>query len=278
MDTIDILDLYDGIKGDIKFVTTSSVRTNIILSLNKGNKDLNTLKKELHLESSAALHALKKLENQKMVIKKENGYSLSSFGTLYAFESGKLFKSFYAVKKCEKIWLDHWINGIPPNLLAEIGKLSNSFLVESTPTDIIKPHSYYAELVSNAYKIKSVSPIFYYPYIDLYKNSLKENIDMELILTPLILDKMIETAGSDFLNEILSSKNFKLYKIDEDVRIAFTVAENFLSIGLFSNEGLFDATINLISYDTDAIEWGNKLFNYYLSKAKKLDLDNFDKK
>lgn len=277
MDTANILNLYDNVRGDIKFVTTSSVRTNIILSLNKGNKDLNELKSELKLESSAALHALKKLENNDIIIKKGNEYSLSTFGKLYAVKSENLFKSFYAIKKCEKIWLDHLINGIPKTLLKEIRCLSNSFLVESTPTDIIKPHSHYAKLVAKAHEIKGVSPIFYYPYVDLFKNALERNAEVELILTPLILAKTVETAGVEIINELISSKDLKLYEIDEDVKIAFTVAENFLSIGLFSTEGLYDATVNLINYDTDAIEWGNKLFNYYLKRAKKVDLDYFDK-
>ena len=42
-----------------------------------------------------------------------------------------------------------------------MGCLANSIIVESTPTDVIKPHSYYAELVSKSCNIKSVSPIFY---------------------------------------------------------------------------------------------------------------------
>ncbi|MGB9978487.1 helix-turn-helix transcriptional regulator [Methanobacterium sp.] len=277
MGIIDTLNRYEDIKGDIKFVTTSSVRTKIILSLNKGNKDLNTLKDELDLESSAALHALKKLESQNMIVKKENEYSLSSVGRLYAVKSSNLFKSFYTIKKYEKIWLNHGIDGIPRNLLKEIKCLNNSFLVESTPTDIIKPHSHYAELVTKAHEIKSISPIFYYPYIDLYKNALKRNANVKLILTPLILAKLTETAGVEILNEILSSKKFKLYKTNEDTKIVLTVTENFLSLGLFSTEGLYDATITLISYDADAIEWGNKLFNYYLDKAREFNLDNLNK-
>ena len=276
MDILDTLNHYEDVKSDIKFVTTSSVRTKIILSLNEGDKDLNTLKNELDLESSAALHALKKLNGQNIIIKKENEYSLSSFGKLYAIKSENLFKSFYTIKKYEKIWLDHCIHGIPKNLLKEFKCLKNSFLVESTPTDIIKPHTHYAKLTNESCKIKAISPIFYYPYIDIYKNALKRDADVELILTPLILAKMTETAGNGILKEILSSKKFKLHKIDSNVKIFFTVTENFLSLGLFSTGGLYDATMNLISYDTDAIKWGNKLFNYYINKTRKLTLDNFD--
>ena len=277
MDILDTLNHYEDTKGHIKFVTTSSVRTKVILSLNKGNKDLNIIKNELDLESSAALHALKKLESQHIIIKKETEYFLSPIGKLYAVKLKNLFKSCYTIKKYEKIWLDHCIDGIPKKLLKEIKSLNNSLLVESTPTDIIKPHSHYTKLVTNAHEIKSISPIFYYPYIDIYKNALKRNADVKLILTPLILAKMTETAGMEILNEILSSENFKLYKIEEDVKIVFTVTENFLSLGLFSTEGLYDATMNLISHDADAIEWGNKLFNYYLDKTRELTLDNLNK-
>ena len=277
MDIIDTLNRYEDIKGDIKFITTSGVRTKIILSLNEENKDLNKLKNELNLESSAALHALKKLESQNIIIKKGNKYSLSSVGKLYAVKSENLFKSVYTIKKCKKIWLTHCIEGIPQNLLKEIKCLNNSFLVESTPIDIIKPHSHYAELVTKAKNVRSLSPIFYYPYIDLYKNALKRNVNVELILTPLVLAKLAETAGFGILKKIDSSRNFKLYEIDEDVKIAFTVTENFLSFGLFSTEGLYDATINLTSYDPDAIEWGNKLFNYYSNKAQKFILDSLSR-
>lgn len=275
MGTIDVLNSYNYVKDDLKFTTTSSVRTKIILSLNQRDKDLNDLKIELHLESSAALHALKKLENQDIIFKKGKKYHLSSFGKIYALKSENLFKSFHAIKKCEKIWLDHRIEGIPGDFLKEIRCLSNSFLVESTPIDIIKPYNHYAELLSQAIQIKSVSPIFYYPNLNLYENILKKNADVELILTPLILEKMIKTIDKDNLKKISLLKNLKIQEIDEDVKIAFTVTEKFLSLGLFSIEGMYDATINLISYDTDAIEWGNKLFDYYLKKAQKVNLDSF---
>lgn len=276
MNTIDILNRYDDVKDDIKFVTTSSVRTKVILSLNKESKDLYDLKKELNLESSAALHALKKLENQNIVIKKDDEYSLSSFGRLYAVKSENLFQSFYAIKKYENMWLDHQIKGIPQKLLKEMNRLSNSFIVESTPTDIIKPHSHYSKLLSKSHKIKGVSPIFYYPYLDLYKNVLKKNADVELILTPLIFDKLAEITNTKRLNELISSGSLKLHEIDEDIKIVFTVTENFLSLGLFSTEGLYDATMNLISCDKDAIKWGDKLFNYYLKKAGKFNLEFFE--
>lgn len=276
MDTANILNLYDDVKDNIKFITASSVRTKIILSLIQETKNLTALKNELNFESSSALRELKKLEDRDIIYKKENEYSLSSFGKVYATRSKDLFEFIYVIKKHEKIFLGHHIDGIPSDLLREIKHLKDSSIIESTPLNIIKPHTNYAKLLSDALSIKGVSPIFYYPYIDLYTKKLKENADVDLILTPLILDKVLETANKENIKKVLKSGILKLWKIDEDVKIAFTVTDKFLSLGLFSADGLYDATMNLVSFDEDAIKWGNELFDYYLRKAHRFELEHSD--
>lgn len=276
MDTKSILDAYESVKDDIKFITASVVRTKIILSLNKSDKCLNDFKNELNLQSSSILRALKTLENESMIFKRGDKYFLSEFGKIIALKLDNFFKSVHAITKCEKMWLDHCIKGIPPFLIKNVGCLNNSFIVESTPTDIIKPHTYYVEIVSKCNKIRTVSSIFYHPYLDLYKERFESEAEVEIILTPLLFDVVRKAVPSDRLKEIISSNYFKLLEIDEDVSIQFTVTEKFICIGLFSNEGLYDATMNLISYDTDAIRWGNELFGHYSRKSQSIDLNNIE--
>ncbi|MBI5681088.1 MAG: DUF1724 domain-containing protein [Methanobacterium sp.] len=276
MDTKNILDVYESVKNDIKFITASAVRTKIILSLNKSDKCLNDFKNEMNLQSSSILRALKALENEDMVFKLEGRYFLSEFGRIIALKLENFFKSVHAITKCEKIWLDHCISGIPPFLIIKIGHLSNSFIVESTSTDIIKPQTYYAEILSKCNRIRAVNSIFYYPYLELYKERFKSEAEVEMILTPLILGVVNKTVSRDKLEKIISSNHFNLLEIDEDVNIKFTVTETFFSLGLFLNDGLYDATMNLVSYDRDAIKWGNELFDYYLKKSQNFNLDELE--
>jgi predicted transcriptional regulator len=62
--------------------------------------------------------------------------------------------------------------------------------------------------------------------------------------------------------------------VDEDIKIAFTVTEKFLNFGLFSHDGMYDATMVLINYDKDAIQWGEELYEYYLKKAEIINLND----
>jgi predicted transcriptional regulator len=274
MNTNEIMDVYDDIKDDLKFITTSSIRTKIILCLKEGDKGLNELKCQLDLKPSPISHALKRLENEDIILKKGKKYSLSSLGKLYVIKSENLFKSLETIKNCEKMWLNHLIDGIPPFLIKKMGCLANSKIVESTPTDVIKPHTYYAELVSRSYNIKAVSPIFYYPFFDLYTTGLKKEAKAEIIVTPLILDAVLKNVGMEKLEKRISSSNLKILRVDEDIKIAFTVTEKFLNFGLFLNDGLYDATMSLVTYDKEAIMWGEELYDYYLKKAKVVNLED----
>ncbi len=276
MEINNILNQYDNVKDDLKLLTTSNIRSKVILSLNNGDKQLSDLKNELQLGSSTILRAMEKLKTKDIIIKNDNKYSLSPYGKLSAIKLENMLKSCYAIKKNKILWLEHHIDGIPEYLLEDIGCLSNSFIIEATSIDVVRPYSYFAELFIESCQIKSISPIFYNQYISLYKEVLKKGSNLELMLTPMILDKLIETMGMDQLKELISLYGLKIGIIEEDTNIVFTVTEKFISIGLFSNEGQFDGTIKLISFNADAIEWGNKLFEYYLKKAQLIDLDYFE--
>ncbi|MGF7118063.1 helix-turn-helix transcriptional regulator [Methanobacterium oryzae] len=275
METNNILNQYDNVKDDLKLLTTSNVRSKIILSLNNGNKQLSSLRNELKLGSSTILRAMEKLKTHNILIKKDREYSLSPYGKLYAFKLEKMLKSYYAIKNNDILWLEHHINGIPEYLLKDIGCLCDSIIIKGTPTDVVRPYTYFAELFNESQEIKCISPIFYNQYVFLYKKVLKKGSTLELMLTPMILDKLIETIGIDELKKLILSNGLKIGVIDEDTNIIFTVTEKFISIGLFSNEGQFDGTMKLFSFSPDAIKWGNKLYEYYLKKAQLIDLDYF---
>lgn len=272
MDTGNIIDIYDTVKDDLKFITTSSVRTKIILSLKEGDKSINDLRSQLDLKPSSVSHALKNLEMEGIVFKDGKNYDLTSLGKLYSIKSENLIKSFGTIKNGQKMWLNHLMEGIPPFLIKKMGCLNNSFIVESTPTDIIKPHTYYAEILSKSNRIKVVSPIFYYPFFDLYTEGLGDKAKVEIILTPLILDAMIKNMGKAKLEKVIPSNNLKFLSMDKDIKIVFTVTEKFLILGLFLHDGLYDATMSLVTYDKDAIKWGEELYEYYLKETEEINL------
>ncbi len=172
-----------------------------------------------------------------------------------------------ALKKHEVFWLTHDLSGIPPHLLEKIGWLKDSTLFEDTATDIFKVHTNFINLLASAKKIRGVSSIFVPEYPALFEELiLKEKVDVELILTKEVLEKI----DKEILKEIFTDKssNFKLYITEKDAKAAFTVTEYFLSLGLFHVDGTYDYNRDFVSYDKKAIEWGKELFEWYCKRAE----------
>ncbi len=266
----DILKLYEKVRDNLKFFTASDVRTKIIIVLNNGLKNLGDLKEETNLNSSTILHGMNQLEEKNLILKQSGGYSLSQTGKIVALNIISLIKASTSLGELEKIFLKHEIEAIPEYLLENIGSLKNAIVVESTPTDVMKPHAVHAELLSKAKEIKYISSVLLPQKIEMFEDLL-ENSSLQLMVTPEILDKWIEIKGRENLKKALEEKDFKLWKID-NARMSFTVSDKFIALGLFSTDGIYDLHKYLIGEDDEAIKWGNCLFEYYLKKAKEVKL------
>lgn len=258
---------YDKAADLLKFLTSSNVRTSILLSLNESSKNLTDLKQELNLESSTVIHSTNKLEKRDLIFKNGENYNLSQTGKIFALKLVNLIKTMDTVKNHEKLWLNHEIEGIPEDLLLKIGELRNSILIKPEPTDINKPHTTFTQLLQSSKKLKGVSPVFHLDFAEIVAALVSEGANVQLIFTEVILEKVINSIPK----EILLKDNFKVYLINEEVKEAFAVTNSFLSFGLFLMDGLYDYSTDLVSEDKDAIAWGELLFEYYLQKSKRIN-------
>ncbi len=68
----------------------------------------------------------------------------------------------------------------------------------------------------------------------------------------------------EYLERLILENQLKLWKIKEDVKVAFTVTDNFIALGLSMINGRYDNTKLLLSGYDDMLKWGDKLFEYYL--------------
>jgi predicted transcriptional regulator len=271
MNVKNILEIYEVVSDDLKFLLTSGVRTKVIISLIGGPRNLGDLKKELNLDAASISHALKNLAERQFVVKMDNAYNLSQKGKIICIKLVDGIRTVYVVQGKEKLWLNHDIEYIPKALLSNLGDLSDSILVESEPTDLFKPFENYNNILLESDDIKGLSPIFRLDLVESIQKRVENGADVELIFTSDVLTKLLSTVDPECLPDLenyISRDNLKIWQIDNEVKIAFTVTDKFLSLGLFSSTGEYDSTKDLVSDDPDALAWGNRLFDYYKAKSK----------
>lgn len=275
MSSKNLIKMYDEVKNDLKFISSSGVRAKIIISLTSGNKELNDLKEDLTMDTSNILHAIRDLEKQDLIFKQKNNYILSPTGIIVGLKLVDFIKTISAVQKNKKIWLNHEISGIPEHMILRMGELYDSNLVESEHTNILKPRENYSQILMDSRNIKGISPIFYPNYIDEFKLLIKNDKEVELILTNNIIKKImnfINPASIIELKELLSQKKLIIWTTDDNIKVAFTVTDKFICLGLFTTSGEYDTTKDLVSDHPDAVTWGNSLFEFYREKSNLLKL------
>jgi predicted transcriptional regulator len=265
-------ELLDEVQDNLKFLAISGVRAKIMITLQEGPKNLSELRELIDLRSSTILHGMNELEKRKIVQKTGDRYSLTTTGKILTLNFADLVKSVIVTKRFEKLWEGHNIEGIPDDLMLRIGSLMNADLIQSEPTDIYKPHMNYTQLLSRSNKFRGVSPLFHSDFKDEMIEMVSRGVDTQLIVTESIMNKLYELAAQDpetFTN-LTSQENFELWITDENVRIGFTVTDQFISLGLAFEDGSYDYSMDLVSDDLDAIIWGERLFEYYREKSKKI--------
>jgi len=238
--------------------------------LNENEKSLGDLRDGLKISSTTALHALKELEKSNLTFQRENKiYALTNIGRIMAMKLQDFSNAAEVMKKHERFWLDHDMSGIPDQLLEKIGWLIGSNLVEDTPTDIFKVHTNFVTLLTGAKEIKGISSIYVPEFMILFSDLIiNKKVDVELILTKEVIEKIDKTI----INNIISDKSlkFKLYITKEETRAAFTVTDYFFSLGLYYINRNYDYNRDLLSYERKGIEWGKRLFEWYLQKAERI--------
>lgn len=268
----EMFELYGNVKDDLKFLIASDVRSKILISLKDGSKNLGHLRREIHLSSSTILHGMYQLEKKDLIFRESGNYSLSQTGEIAAGKLMDLMKSINSLNRCKDLFLNHEIGCIPPYLLKDIGFLNKATIIKSTSTEMTKHHTILSQLLEGTKNFKQLSSVFFPQSAHLLLESLENNGEVHLLFTEEIIHKLSETAGPENLQRWVSSGRLKLGIIPDNTKISFTMADDFIILGLFSMDGAYDQNIFLKSDDYESLFWGKCLFNHYIKNSTEFGL------
>ncbi len=264
-------------KNILNLSVCSDLRKNILISLIDGKKSTGNLRANLKTSSSTIIHALRELESNHLLFQDRfRNYMLTNTGRIITLKLIDFNNAAEALKKHERFWLGHDLSGIPEHLMEKIGWLKDSNVVQIDPLDIIKMRDVYTGYIKTAKWIKRVSPVYSPDYTVIFRMSAEKNIGICLVLNRDMFNKLENIIGLEDIKNAISNHRLEILITEEKLKVALTVADNHLSLGLFTINGVYDTAYDLIGTDDMAIRWGHELFEYYRGKAKRYEITSPD--
>jgi len=262
------------VEENLKFIATSGVRMKMLSSLLERPKTSTELKDEFKIGASTIIHAARDLEREGYIKEEIDGYHLTTIGKIATLKLIEMAKTLYVLKKEKDFWLTHKIEDIPEEFITKFGELQGLRRIKATPTNLLQVLSLYIKIVGKSKVLQGISPVFVSEFSKLVKKLIKKGGKVELVISKDIKKPVLDSYQKEVDEEVkkrVKEGMLRIWEID-NVSIAMSVSERFLSIGFFNNDGTYDFTQDLVSYDKEAIEWGRKLFEYYKSRAKEIRL------
>ncbi|WP_297535531.1 winged helix-turn-helix domain-containing protein [Thermococcus sp.] len=257
----------------LKMILTSNVRYRVLLAISERPKTLGEIHEEVGSTKSTISHALSDLMEEKLITQdpETKKYYLTNLGLLVSGQIRSMIDALEVIKSFEDFWLAHDLSGIPEPLLLRIGDLKGAKIHRVTPESLRPPHQVFMELLKTSEWVKGVSPILFTDYPREFMSlALEKGVDIEIITTPKVYEKLIEMSEPEVVGLVKEAPNVRLYIIEENPKVAFTVTNNFLSLGLFFPNGTYDMTSDIIATTERAKRWGIELFEHYKKNAKRV--------
>jgi predicted transcriptional regulator len=267
------LEVYQKINKIVQSIYTSRLKIQILLSLGGGIKTLSTLREVTGSTSQALIPKIRGLERLSLVEPREHGYALTSLGRIVASRVEDFIVTLGSIYQQKEFWSTHDIEGIPTPFLVEIGDLLNSELKYDTTTDILHVYSNYVKMLKEASFIKGISSVMSPGLAEALTERILAGVPVDLIVNANVLDILKQEPYLSQIRKLEEFPNFHMWVTDEPLRIGITVTDKHLSLGLNRMDGkMYDSSTDLYGSTPRSIQWGNRLFHYFLERSKLLTL------
>ncbi len=258
-------------KGLLSLLAFSEKRRIILLMLQEETKTLTEIKNYFKVTSPEILPQIRKLEKGNLIFQDGKKYALTEVGKIITKSCNYLFQTLKIFENNMGFWKEHRIGGIPEEFRMRFYELGDYKIFESTPTEIFKSHEEYVKNLLKSNRIRGVSPALHPEYPKIVTMLAERGVDISIVVQKKVFDKLQKEYKTD-LRRYLSCSNATLKICDEQIEIAFTTSDIFLSMRLFLIDGTYDFYKNIISYEISALKLGEDLFKFYEKRSEKVEL------
>jgi len=158
---------------------------------------------------------------------------------------------------------------IPLSLRLKLGKLASCKIVDPEPNWIFEPPEEFINNLIKSTEIMHFSSFFQPVFSGLHPNLLGKNKDVTFVIAKNISEKVYSLFARRPRGPLLAENlDFYVYNGSSSI-VSLTVTEKFMALLLRDKKGKLDYRL-LMSSESNAIEWGKELFDYYKDLSKKI--------
>lgn len=119
-------------------------------------------------------------------------------------------------------------------------------------------------MIKEADHIYGISSVVTEGYADSILERVKEGTPVELIVPLHVAEELKQPPYAEKLKALKNYKNFRLKFTNETIKLGLIVTDKCLALSLYKKRGTeYDISTGLFSSDPKAIEWGERLFEYF---------------
>ena len=257
---------FKDIQKEIKFLTNSDNRLEILHCLLKSPQTLKEIHEKTGLNNSSISINVSSLEDKGYVANRNDIYYLTNASKIILTNIFYFNKSANFLDKNADFFNSHKLNNLQFNALKDMSSLENSELVESTSTDIFKTVRIFPEFSVGSKSIKTIFPYVHPQINDLLKYWFDNDVDVKLILEEDVSKAFIELFN-DFEYGGESNSRISVKTVNRNLDFVLGVTDEGIILGFYKEDGKFDQNAVFTSRDSEAVVWGNDIFKEYENLA-----------
>ena len=267
------LEVYNNTYKMIQSLFSSRLKTQILLSVTEGPKQLSTLRDVTGSTSQAIIPKIRSLEHLSLIESYNHEYHVTPVGRILATKIGDFVMTMGELMQHQEFWATHDIEGIPQPFLYQIGNLYGSEVKFDTTDNMFHVYTHFVSILQQAGYIHGISSVMSAAVADVLSARITAGVPVELVVSHNVMEGLMQEPFLSKIQQLKPYKNFKIWVVDELLHLGITVTDKHLSLGLnkMTND-VYDSSADMHSSDPKAREWAERLFQYYRDRAVLLEL------
>lgn len=244
----------------------SDKRKNTLMLLKDGPMEMELMLRHLDTTRQALLPQVRVLEEHSLVTGSHDTYELTTIGKRIVEDMVPLLDTMSVLDNDIDYWGTHKFDFIPEHLLTKISLLKDLKIIRPSLSEMFELNKEYMEYSKRSASIYKVATFFHPDFPTFFSQLTADNINVHFIITEDAFDKLRTDRYEDY-EKLVNDSLVKMFvyrgRLDF---LTFTYNDHCILLRLLKDNGDTDST-HVLCYNSDALEWGNELFEYFLKDS-----------